>query len=277
MKEAVVDNKMAENLEESEGNYMRVMLKIAYDGTAYHGWQYQDNGDTVEGEIRKALNALLGKEIETIGASRTDAGVHALSNVCVFDTDSTIPGDRFSFALNDILPGDIRITESGYVDKTFNPRFDAHSKTYIYSIYNGPVHLPTKRLYSYHYRGNISIDDMNAAAKYLVGEHDFTSLSSVHAQVKSRVRTIYDCRVRRLTDDENTIEISVTGNGFLYNMVRIIGGTLLEIGIGKISPNQMEEILLALDRTKAGRTLPACGLRLVDIEYPSLNHTAYSN
>lgn len=245
---------------------MRVFLKIAYDGTFYHGWQSQEGQDTVQGKIEECLSLLTKSPVELIGASRTDARVHALGNVAVFDTEFSIPPDRYSYALNDMLPGDIRIIESKEVPGEFNPRFDAIKKTYEYRIYNGPILLPTERLYAYHYRGNIDVIAMNEGAKWLLGEHDFTSLSSVHAQAKTRVRTIYDCRVKREGD---FVTLSVTGSGFLYNMVRIIAGTLLEVGIGRLSPKQLPAIIEAKDRTKAGRTLPPEGLRLLEIEYDS--------
>lgn len=243
---------------------MRVYLKIAYDGTSYHGWQSQEGQDTVQGKIEECLLALTKSPVELMGASRTDAGVHALGNVAVFDTDFSIPADRYSFALNDMLPDDIRIVESKEVSENFNPRFDAIKKTYEYRIYNGPILLPTERLYAFHYRGNIDVPAMERGAKCLLGEHDFTSLSSVHAQVKTRVRTIYDCNVKQEGD---FIKVTVTGNGFLYNMVRIIAGTLLEVGIGRLSSEEIPDIIESKDRTKAGRTLPPEGLRLVEIKY----------
>lgn len=245
---------------------MRVYLKIAYDGTGFHGWQFQEGQKTVEGTIRECLLALTKTPVETIGASRTDAGVHALGNVAVFDTEFSIPADRYSYALNDMLPDDIRILESKEVSKEFNPRFDAKRKTYEYRIFNGPVMLPTERLYAYHYRGPIDVAAMSKAALHIEGEHDFTSLSSVHAQAKTKVRTVMNCSV---TGEGDFVTISVTGNGFLYNMVRIIAGTLLDVGIGKISADAVSEIIEARDRTLAGRTLPPHGLKLIEIEYDS--------
>lgn len=243
---------------------MRVFLRVAYDGTNFHGWQFQEGQKTIQGEIEKALCTLLKKPTTITGASRTDAGVHALSNIAVFDTDSTIPGDRFLFALNDILPEDIKIVESKYVSEDFNPRYNVVDKTYEYRIYNGQVAIPTKRLYSYHYRGKLDDVAMNKAAEYLVGTHDFTSFSSVHAQVRTFVRTIFFCKVTR-EDDE--VIISVNGNGFLYNMVRIIAGTLLEVGCAKRNPKEIKEILDKRDRIFAGQTLPPQGLILKDIHY----------
>ena len=243
---------------------MRVFLKIAYDGTHYHGWQFQEGQRTIQGEVERALTKLTKSRVNIIGASRTDAGVHAISNIAVFDTDSTIPGDRFIFALNDILPDDIKIVESKYVSNEFNPRSNVVDKTYEYRILNSPVAIPTKRLYTYHYRGRLDDVAMSEAAGYLVGTHDFTSFSSVHAQVKSFTRTIFSCVVKR--EDEEVI-ISINGNGFLYNMVRIIAGTLLEVGCGKKNPMDIKEILEKKNRIFAGQTLPPQGLILKDIHY----------
>lgn len=243
---------------------MRVCLKISYDGTSYHGWQYQEGQETIEGQIQKALHELLGTSVETIGASRTDAGVHALGNVAVFDTNSTIPPEKYSYALNDKLPNDIRILESKSVKDDFNPRFDAKNKTYEYRIYNGEVMIPTKRLYAYHYRGKLDVKSMCVAAGFLEGEHNFKSFSSVHTQAKSFVRTIYSCKI--ITEGKDVI-IRINGNGFLYNMVRIISGTILEVGAKKIIPDDMIKILKKEDRSCAGSTLPPQGLTLMEINY----------
>lgn len=243
---------------------MRVFLKVAYDGTTYHGWQYQNNQPTVEGELLKAIEQLVGEAVEIIGASRTDAGVHALGNIAVFDTNSSIPANKFSFALNNILPEDIKIVESKKVPNSFNPRFDVKNKTYEYRILNSQVMLPTHRLYSYNYYGKLDLEAMKKAAKYIEGEHDFTSLASVHAQVQSYVRTVFLCEV---IQENNTIIIRVNGSGFLYNMVRIIAGTLLEVGRGKIKSDEVKNIIESKDRSKGGPTLPPQGLMLTEINY----------
>lgn len=243
---------------------MRVFLKVAYDGTSYHGWQFQNEQKTIEGELLKAIYSLTGENIVIIGASRTDAGVHALGNVAVFDTLSTIPANKFSYALNNILPEDIKIVESKEVDDSFNPRFDVKNKTYEYRISNTEVILPTQRLYSYHYYGALDVDAMKSAAKYIEGEHDFTSLASVHAQVQSYVRTVFFCEVIR---EKNTVIIRINGSGFLYNMVRIIAGTLLEVGRGKIEAEAIKSIIESKDRTMGGPTLPPQGLILTEINY----------
>ncbi len=241
----------------------RVKLIVAYDGTAYHGWQVQDNGNTIEAELNKALHTLTGEDIKVSGASRTDAGVHALGNIAVFDTNSPVPGDKFSFALNKVLPADIRVQESAEVAADYHPRFIETRKTYQYTILNRRFELPTKRHYATFAHYNLDVDRMQQAADFLVGEHDFASFCSAGAQVQTTVRTIYKCTVTRVDDE---VKISITGNGFLYNMVRIIAGTLMQIGSGLMEPSHMAEIIEAKNRNEAGPTAPAKGLMLVKIQ-----------
>lgn len=242
----------------------RIKLIVAYDGTNYCGWQTQINGITVEEVLNKTLSGLLKEDIRVIGASRTDSGVHALGNVAVFDTESKIPGDKFSFALNQRLPEDIRIQESCQVADDFHPRFCDTIKTYEYKILNRKFALPTERLYSAFVYYPLDVEKMQMAAAYLVGEHDFKSFCSSGSQVESTVRTITDISVEKHGE---IISIRVSGNGFLYNMVRIIVGTLMKIGLGVWQPERMEEILNACDRNAAGPKAEARGLTLVEIRY----------
>ena len=242
----------------------RVKLEVAYDGTNYHGWQVQDNGITIEEVLNRTISELVQEDIKVIGASRTDAGVHACGNVAVFDTESRIPGDKFSFALNQRLPDDIRIQESCEVDADFHPRYADTVKTYEYNILNRRFELPSKRLYAAFCYYPMDIERMNQAAAYLVGEHDFKSFCSAGAQVQTTVRTIYAVNV---TKEDDMVHIRITGNGFLYNMVRIIAGTLMQVGTGLMEPEQVKEILEARDRSKAGPTAVAKGLTLVEIRY----------
>ena len=239
----------------------RVKLVVAYDGTNYHGWQVQDNGITIEEVLNRTISELVQEDIKVIGASRTDAGVHACGNVAVFDTESRIPGDKFSFALNQRLPDDIRIQESCEVDADFHPRYADTVKTYEYNILNRRFELPSKRLYAAFCYYPMDIERMNQAAAYLVGEHDFKSFCSAGAQVQTTVRTIYAVNV---TKEDDMVHIRITGNGFLYNMVRIIAGTLMQVGTGLMEPEQVKEILEARDRSK---TAVAKGLTLVEIRY----------
>lgn len=242
----------------------RIMLTVAYDGSAYSGFQVQKNAPTIEGEINRCLWELLGEKIKVIGGSRTDAGVHALSNVAVFDTESRIPGEKISYALNQRLPEDIRIRESKEVAADFHPRHCESRKTYEYKIINAQFPIPTKRLYAYFTYVPLDVDRMQEAARYLVGEHDFKSFCSAGSQAESTVRTIYDIQAVREGEE---IVIRVTGNGFLYNMVRIMAGTLMEAGKGLWKPEHMKDILAARDRGAAGPTAPACGLMLVNYEF----------
>lgn len=245
----------------------RVFLRIAYDGTNYHGWQIQENGITIEEVINKQLSNLLQEEIAVIGASRTDSGVHALGNVAVFDTETKIPADKISFALNQRLPDEIRIQESREVPADFHPRFCNSRKTYEYKILNRRFAMPTERLYSHFVYMPLDVEKMKQAAEYLVGEHDFKSFCSTRTQVENTVRTIYGLDVRKEGD---MIYIRISGNGFLYNMVRIIVGTLMKVGLGVYPPQHMKEILEAKDRAVAGPKAAACGLTLIRLEYEDL-------
>lgn len=243
----------------------RIFLEIAYDGTNYSGWQVQNNAVSIQETIDKALSEWLGEEIHTIGASRTDAGVHARGNVAVFDTESLIPADKFAFGLNARLPEDISIQESFEVPAEFHPRFTETIKTYEYKILNRKFPDPTRRNDSLFYYGKLNVDAMNEAASYLVGPHDFKSFCAVNHDAKTTVRTIYSAIVDK---DGDLITFEITGNGFLYNMVRIIAGTLIEVGKGKLKPEDIKMIMEARDRQNAGPTAPAHGLTLVEIEYP---------
>lgn len=293
----------------------RILLRVAYDGTNYHGWQLQPNAATIEGELNRALCALTGEEIVVTGASRTDAGVHALGNVAVFDTTSRIPAEKFSYALNQRLPEDIVIQSSKQVADDFHPRHCDCRKTYEYDILNRTFPLPAYRNTAYFLYGTLDIEAMQKACQAFLGEHDFASFCAAGAQVQTTVRTIYSLTVecRPLTEAgtpvspasgeavnaadgkhgeqvqqaqpesgetaipaaggtnagsaDQLLTIRVKGNGFLYNMVRIIAGTLVEVGRGHIKPEEVAGIIAAKDRVKAGPTAPARGLRLVEIEY----------
>lgn len=242
----------------------RVRLTVAYDGTNYHGWQIQNNGNTIEAELNRCLSGLLGEEIAVIGASRTDSGVHALCNVAVFDTVHPMPADKISYALNQRLPEDIRIQKSEQVPPDWHPRYCESRKTYEYRIYRGEFPAPVRRLYTLFTYLSLDVDAMRQAAGYLVGEHDFKSFCQIGAQVQSTVRTLYFIRIE---EEGPEIAIRVCGNGFLYNMVRIIVGTLIEVGCGKRKPQDMQGIIEAGDRAAAGPTAPAHGLTLVKYEY----------
>lgn len=243
---------------------LRIKLIVAYDGTNYHGWQVQPNGITIEEVLNKALSDLFESDIKVLGASRTDAGVHALGNVAIFDVDSKMEPTRISYALNTRIPEDITVLDSCKVDDDWHPHFVSSVKTYEYRILNRTFQDPLRRLNTYHYHHKLDTNAMKRAAKYFEGTHDFSAFCSVKAQVKTFERTLYSVNVIR---EEDEIIIRCSGNGFLYNMVRIIAGTLIEVGQGRIMPEEISDIIKSKDRENAGPTAPAHGLTLIGIEY----------
>lgn len=242
----------------------RIKLIVAYDGTNYNGWQVQPTGVTIEGVLNETLTQLTKEAVTVIGASRTDSGVHALGNIAVFDTNTKIPPEKISYALNQWLPEDIVVQDSCEVPMDFHPRRCESRKTYEYKILNRTFPLPLNRHDCYFTYRKLDVEKMQQAAQYLIGEHDFKSFCSIHSQAETTTRTIYDLTVKK---EQDLITIRVTGSGFLYNMVRIVAGTLLQIGIGERSPNEMQEILQAKDRTAAGPTAPAHGLTMIGIKF----------
>ena len=242
----------------------RYRLKVAYDGTNYCGWQVQPNEVTLEGVLNETLSDLLNEDIEVVGASRTDSGVHSDGNYCIFDTETHIPAPKIAYALNQRLPEDISIVKSDEVDEDWHPRYQNSMKTYQYTIINRDMPDPVRRLYTYFTYSKLDVDKMKEAAEFLVDEHDFAAFCSTGSQVENTVRTIESLEV---TQNGDEIAIIAKGNGFLYNMVRIIAGTLLEVGEGKLEPSDMEDIIASKDRGRAGKTAVARGLRLVEIKY----------
>lgn len=243
----------------------RIKLTVAYDGTAYRGWQIQPNGITIEEVLNKALSDLLKEPVSVIGASRTDSGVHGLGNVAIFDTENRMPGDKICFAVNQRLPEDVRVVHSEEVPLDWHPRKQNCIKTYEYKILNCRIEVPTRRLYAHFCHYALDVEKMRQAAAYLIGEHDFASFCASNHQAEETVRNLYEVHVDRGTDDIVTIRLR--GNGFLYNMVRIIAGTLIKIGSGMYPPEHMKTILEARNRAMAGDTAPAKGLTLMGIEY----------
>ena len=248
----------------------RILLVVAYDGTNYHGWQLQPESITIEGVLNETLSSLFQEEIQVIGASRTDAGVHAYGNVAVFDTTARIPAEKIPYALNRKLPEDIRIQKAVQVAEDFHPRRCESRKTYEYRILNTKFQIPQKRLYSHWTYYDLDVERMQQAAECLMGEHDFKSFCSVNTQAESTVRTIYELNVYRKEGSPEEIVIRVTGNGFLYNMVRIIAGTLIEVGRGRLEPEEVMRMLEAKDRQSGGPTAPARGLTLVEYHFVEL-------
>ena len=244
----------------------RYLLTVSYDGTAYCGWQSQKNGPSVQDTLETALSRLLGSFTRVTGASRTDAGVHALGQRAHFDADTRIPPEKLPFALNTMLPADVRVLQGLRVPDTLHARFSVERKTYTYRIYNAPHASALYRNLTAHVP--LPLDDglMERAAQALVGTHDFAAFAAAGGSAKTTVRTLHAIHVTRAG---NQVTLTVTGNAFLYNMVRIIAGTLIDIGHGKLPPDCLAAALETGNRLDLGVTAPACGLELTEIVYPA--------
>ena len=243
----------------------RIKLVVAYDGTNYCGWQVQPNGPSIQSTLQAAIEDLVGEKIMLTGASRTDSGVHALGQVAVFDTTKENIADwKFAMAINQRLPGDIVVQESVDVPLEFHPRYCDTIKTYKYKILNRRFALPNERLDSYFVPRKIDLEAMIDASKVLIGKHDFHNFCSVKTDVENTERTIFSLNFTR---EEDMITMTITGDGFLYNMVRIITGALLKVGYGQKTKEELVCALESKDRLLAGPTAPARGLTLVEIKY----------
>ena len=241
-----------------------IKLTIEYDGKPYNGWQKQPNKPNIQGEIERAIYNITKEEVDLIGSGRTDAGVHALGQVANFKTNSNITIEKLSLAINSQLKNSIIIKKAEEVDERFHSRYNAKHKTYRYIINNSPCGTAIYRNLEYCFPIKLDVDKMQEAAKYFEGEHDFKAFKSSGTSAKNSVRTIYNANVKK---EGEKIIIELTGNGFLYNMVRIISGTLLDVGLNKIKPEDIKNIINEKDRKKAGKTLPAHGLYLVEVKY----------
>lgn len=241
-----------------------LLLKVQYDGTNYHGYQIQPQAITVQKVIEDALSSITGEDIHINGCSRTDAGVHAVEYACSFVMEFPIPADRLPIVLNNKLPDDIKALSCETVDDEFHARFDTKAKTYRYIINTDKNPEVFSRNYEWQIKKDLDVSKMQEASKYLIGEMDFTSFMTSGTEVKSAVRTVYDLNV--LSNGTN-VEIYIRANGYLYNMVRIITGTLTDVGMLKYPPERIKEIICAKDRSKAGPTAPPQGLSLYRVEY----------
>ncbi|MBB6216851.1 tRNA pseudouridine38-40 synthase [Anaerosolibacter carboniphilus] len=241
-----------------------VKLTIEYDGTGFHGWQRQDHHRTVQEEVEKALEKIIKKRITIHGSGRTDAGVHGLGQVASFKEDFTIPIDKIPLAVNALLPDDVAIRNAEEVSLDFHARYSAVGKRYIYKIYNRPLRSPLQRNYAYFVPTELNLDAIKKASSFFIGEHDFKAFMASGSSIKDTVRRIHRLHVYQ---EQDMLTIEVEGNGFLYNMVRIMAGTLVDIGKSKISPENIPQIISSGDRTKAGHTAPPQGLYLAEVYY----------
>ena len=241
-----------------------IKLIIEYDGKGFNGWQKQPNKLNIQGEIERAIEEITGESIDLIASGRTDAGVHSLGQTANFKTESKIPIEKIPIAINSKLKQSIIIKSAEEVDERFHSRYNVKSKKYRYTINNSKYGSAIYRNVEYHFPIKLNIENMQKAAKYFEGEHDFKAFKASGTSSKSSVRTIYSAKVIK---DNERIAIELTGNGFLYNMVRIIAGTLVEVGLGKIKSEEITGIIESKDRQKAGKTLPPYGLYLVEVNY----------
>lgn len=243
---------------------MKVLLTVAYDGSGYYGWQIQKDFITVQQKVEEALSALLRKKVEVRGASRTDTGVHAMAQGVVFNEEMTIPIEKLPYAVNSFLPDDIVVTNAREVSEKFHPQYSVIDKTYEYKILNAEFRNPKLNRYTDFVRGKLDIYKMQEACQYFIGEHNFKAFCASGSTAKTTVRTIYSLEVEKSGD---IICIRIKGSGFLYNMVRIIAGTLVYVGKGKIKPCEITDIIKSGERTRAGKTLAPNGLTLMEVHY----------
>jgi tRNA pseudouridine38-40 synthase len=241
-----------------------IKLTIEYDGKDFNGWQKQPDKLNIQGNIEKVISEITKEEIELIGSGRTDAGVHAIGQVANFKTNSNIPIEKFAIAINSRLKKSIIIKKAEEVPERFHSRYNCKKKTYRYIINNSDMGSAIYRNLEYNIKMPLNLENMKKASKYFEGEHDFSAFKASGTSSKSSVRTIYSADVKK---ENERIIIELTGNGFLYNMVRIISGTLVEVGLGKIRPEEIKDIIDSKNRQMAGKTLPPYGLYLVEVNY----------
>ncbi|MBQ8426483.1 MAG: tRNA pseudouridine(38-40) synthase TruA [Clostridia bacterium] len=244
---------------------MRIKLTLGYDGTCFCGWQIQPNCDTVQERLENAVFAVTGEKVRVTGSGRTDSGVHAVGQTAHFDTDTKkVAPEKFYRALNAHLPESIRVYKSEKVSDDFDACRTAKKKTYRYFIYLSEVENPLKERYAVMIDDDLDVEKMRECASVFLGEHDFKCMCASGSSIKTTVRTIYNIDIEKSGQD---ITFTVTGNGFLYNMVRILVGTLVKVGKGEMQKEQVQEMLLAGKRSLGGKTLSAKGLCLMSVEY----------
>lgn len=241
-----------------------IKIVLEYDGTNYFGWQRQNNGTTIQETLENTISKITGESIGIIGCSRTDSGVHAKEYVANFKTMSAIPGDKFKYAINSKLPKDIAILHSEEADLDFHSRYNSKGKTYSYTILNREMPVALYRNYVYHYKHSLDVEAMKEGAKYFIGLHDFEAFKTKGSSVKTSIRDVKELYIYK---EQDHIKLYITADGFLYNMVRIIVGTLIDIGLYKNKPEYIKEIIVSKDRNKAGKVVPANGLCLEKVYY----------
>ncbi len=242
----------------------KLLITIQYDGSAYHGWQVQSNALTVQEEFQNAVEKVFGSRLDVKGCSRTDSGVHANMYCLTLDTDMDISCSNVVLALNTYLPKDIAVIDCVEAESDFHPRYSCKSKQYIYKIYNGKIRNPFYEKYAYHYRYNLDAEYLNREAQAFVGTYDYSGFCSIKSDVEDTVRTVYSASVKR---EGEFVYFTFEADGFLYNMVRIMVGTLLFINEGKIKSGELKDIIMSKDRTRAGKTAPPHGLYLNKVNY----------
>ncbi|ACQ53752.1 tRNA pseudouridine(38-40) synthase TruA [Clostridium botulinum] len=243
-----------------------IKLKLEYDGANYCGWQKQKNEKfiTLQGTLEKAISNITKEKIEVIGVSRTDSGVHAKGYVCNFFTNTKIPPENLQKVINNNLPADIVVLSSEEASNEFHSRFCSKGKTYEYTVLNSSQPIAIGRNYIFQFKDKLNIDNMKMASRYFIGTHDFSAFKTKGSSIKTSVRTISKFEINKKGD---FIKFIITGDGFLYNMVRIIVGTLIEIGLNKREPEYIKYVIKSKDRTKAGKCVPSSGLCLKEVFY----------
>lgn len=244
-----------------------IAVRICYDGTDYHGWQRQKNGITVQQVIEEALSSLINEDIKVVGCSRTDSGVHAAEYVFNFKTNTSIPTEKLPYALNHRLSAGISACEAFEVPDDFNARFSSSGKRYIYKIWNAKTPNPFYAGYSWHLPYVLDVGAMGKAARLFEGTRDFSGFMAAGGSQKTTVRTIRLCKAERDAERDGMINVTVEADAFLYNMVRIITGTLAEVGLGRIKADDIPEIIASCDRKRGGMTAPPHGLFLKKVYY----------
>ena len=257
-------NQTRQSLEACPSARRNIRLTLAFDGTAYHGWQIQNDSQTVQGLLSDAIARITGEQVTPTGSGRTDAGTHARGLVANFCTGSRLPPEQILRALNSLLPRDIRVLSARQVPLNFHARMDASSKIYRYQIYLGPILAPHRIREYFHYPLPVDLGKMAQAARLFQGEHDFASFAKTNKSASSTIRRIYHCELRK---QGHRLHLTVEGNGFLHHMVRNMAGTLLEVGRGSMSLKDFEDLFLKRDRRLAGFTAPSHGLVLLKVKY----------